>query len=115
MRRAVDVAFGVKGEIVDEEILDEDLRGPRRAVGLDRRLRRLIPNFRRPFKLAPIFATAAIVIAAYNAFLLAVGGPLWGGRVMLTGGIIMLTFVPLYAVRRSADRRRQVATAAAPA
>jgi amino acid transporter len=79
------------------------------------RLRRVLPDFQRPFKLAPIFGTAAIVIAAYNAFLLAVGGPLWGGKVMLTGGIIMVTFVPFYAIRRSRDRRRQVATAAAPA
>lgn len=79
------------------------------------RLRRLLPDFQRPFKLAPIFGTAALVIAAYNAFLLAVGGPLWGGKVMLTGGIIMLTFVPFYAIRRSRDRRRQVATAVAPA
>jgi amino acid transporter len=64
------------------------------------RLRRLVPDHPRPFKLGKGFAVGAVLTVVYNVFLLLVAGPMWGTKVMITGGVILISFLPFYAVRR---------------
>ena len=58
------------------------------------------PNAARPFALPSFFVPVAAAVALFNWVLFFIGGFQWGKTVMLTGGVIMLMFVPFFLIRR---------------
>ena len=58
------------------------------------------PKTPRSFKLPDWFVGVAWAATIFNWFIFFVGGAQWGKTVMMTGSIIMLTFVPFYLIRR---------------
>ena len=62
---------------------------------------------RAPFQLPAIFTPLALVIAAFNALLLVIGGAQWGGKIIGIGLALTLTFLPFYLLRQRDRARRR--------